>query len=259
MPNWSGQDARIQRLNMSRAISVHLSTADPVMGRLIEAVGPYRLSATLAPEFGSGVAPSPFGALARAITSQQLNGTAARAIFQRFAALYLPDPHPRPEQVLLTPDETLRAVGLSRAKIAAIRDLAAKILDGTVPAFAELERLDDSAIIERVSTVRGIGRWTVEMLLIFQLGRPDVLPIDDLGVRTGFKLAYGLRSMPPPAALAAYGTVWRPHRSAAAWYLWRAVELAREGRLPAPAKRIRMPRVSRRRRKSKRPPPRAAR
>jgi DNA-3-methyladenine glycosylase II len=109
-----------------------------------------------------------------------------------------------------------------------------------------LEGVGDDEIIERITQVRGVGRWTVEMMLMFQLGRPDVLPVDDFGVRTGFRLAYGLRKMPTPRALASFGERWRPHRTEAAWYLWRAVELSRAGKLPVPTERIRLPRLKRR-------------
>jgi hypothetical protein len=144
---------------------------------------------------------------------------------------------------LAAPNETLRAVGFSFSKIAALKDLATKTVAGIVPDRNTLMDLEDAEIIARLTEVRGIGRWTVEMLLMFQLGRPDVLPVDDFGVRNGFRLAYGLRKMPAPKALAAYGERWAPHRSAAAWYLWRAVELKRAGSLPEPAERIRLPRV----------------
>jgi DNA-3-methyladenine glycosylase II len=146
----------------------------------------------------------------------------------------------------------MRAAGFSLAKIAALKDLARRTLEGTVPERASLEEIDDDEIIARITQVRGIGRWTVEMMLMFQLGRPDILPADDFGVRNGFRLAYGLRKMPPPRALAAFGERWRPHRTAAAWYLWRAVELARAGQLPAPAERTRLPRVKRRKARRKR-------
>jgi DNA-3-methyladenine glycosylase II len=129
----------------------------------------------------------------------------------------------------------MRAVGLSFAKIASIKDLARKTLDGVVPPSEILHTLADEEIIERLTQVRGIGRWTVEMMLMSRLGRPDVLPIDDFGVRNGFRLAYGLRGMPTPRALAEYGARWAPYRSVAAWYLWRAVDLHREGKLPRPA------------------------
>ena len=137
--------------------------------------------------------------------------------------------------VLDTPDDKMRAVGLSFAKIASIKDLARKTLDGVVPPSEILHTLGDDEIVERITQVRGIGRWTVEMMLMSRLGRPDVLPIDDFGVRNGFRLAYGLRGMPTTRALAEFGARWAPYRSVAAWYLWRAVDLHREGKLPAPA------------------------
>jgi DNA-3-methyladenine glycosylase II len=142
----------------------------------------------------------------------------------------------------------VRAAGFSFAKIAALKDLAAKALAGVVPERPALERLDDASIIARLTEVRGVGRWTVEMLLLFHLGREDVLPVDDFGVRSGFRAAYGLRKLPHPKALALFGERWKPYRSAAAWYLWRALELERAGKLPAPAERVRLPRVAKRRR-----------
>jgi DNA-3-methyladenine glycosylase II len=232
----------------SEEVVRHLSALDPVLAGLIEVVGPCPLVADVAPDSYPGGSTAPFRALARAITFQQLNGKAAQAIYSRWIALCADGAdgtHPLPLVLLATPEQQLRDAGLSRAKISSLRDLANKVLDGTVPSQEELQRLDDAAIIERVSSVRGIGRWTVEMMLMFQLGRPDVLPVDDYGVRTGFKLAYGLRSAPAPALLAKYGELWRPQRTAASWYLWRAVDLAREGRLPSPSARIRMPRLRR--------------
>jgi DNA-3-methyladenine glycosylase II len=142
--------------------------------------------------------------------------------------------------VLETPDDKMRSVGLSFAKIASIKDLARKTLEGTVPPYEILHTLADDEIVERLTQVRGIGRWTVEMLLMFRLGRPDVLPIDDFGVRNGFRLAYGLRGMPTPRALAEFGARWAPFRSIAAWYLWRAVDLHKAGKLPAPAQPTRI-------------------
>ena len=127
-------------------------------------------------------------------------------------------------------DDALRACGFSWAKIAAIRDLAAKTLDGTVPGSRAIGALPDEEIIARLVQVRGVGRWTVEMLLIFKLGRPDVLPIDDFGVRNGYRIAFGLAEMPKPKELLAYGEVWRPHATTAAWYLWRAADAAKEQR-----------------------------
>jgi DNA-3-methyladenine glycosylase II len=131
--------------------------------------------------------------------------------------------------VLATDPERLRGVGFSAAKAAALRDLAARTLEGVVPDTPTLERLDDAAIVARLTQVRGIGPWTVQMMLMFQLGRPDVLPVDDYGVRNGFRLAYGLAALPTPRELARHGERWAPWRSAAAWYLWRAVDLARAG------------------------------
>jgi DNA-3-methyladenine glycosylase II len=131
----------------------------------------------------------------------------------------------RPQDILAVSEEELRGAGLSGAKLAALRDLAAKTLDGTVPALARLRRMDDEEIIERLTEVRGIGRWTAEMLLMFRLGRPDVLPVGDYAVRKGFALTYGLEEMPKPKVLESYGERWRPYRSVASWYMWRALEI----------------------------------
>jgi DNA-3-methyladenine glycosylase II len=205
-----------------------LAARDPVMARLIAAAGPCTLSARM--EL------TPFETLARAIAHQQLNGTAAERILGRFTALYTPAPFPEPALLATTPDGPLRACGFSFAKIRALRDLADKVSAGVVPDTPELHGLADQAIVERITEVRGVGPWTVEMLLIFQLGRPDVLPVSDFGVCNGFRLAYGLKGMPTPRALAEFGERWAPHRSLAAWYLWRAVDLSRTGKLPRPRK-----------------------
>lgn len=212
------RDVRTVTLSLSTpsAESRHLSRIDPVMKRLIAQIGPYGL--TCRPRR------SPFESLVRAIAFQQLHEKAAESILKRFTALFPGRRFPRPADVLAMPTEAMREAGFSRAKMAALRDLAAKALDGTVPTTAAIQRLDDEAIIERLIAVRGVGRWTVEMLLIFQLGRPDVLPVDDFGVRNGFRLAYGLSSMPTPKDVMQYGERWRPYRTAAAWYLWRASE-----------------------------------
>jgi 3-methyladenine DNA glycosylase/8-oxoguanine DNA glycosylase len=132
---------------------------------------------------------------------------------------------PSPEQILAAPEELLRSAGLSRAKMLAIRDLAAKTLDGTVPTVKQAHRMSDEELIERLDTVRGVGRWTVEMLLLFRLGRPDVLAIDDYGIRKGFAKMHKLAELPKPKELLAYGERWRPYRSVACWYLWRAAEM----------------------------------
>jgi DNA-3-methyladenine glycosylase II len=205
---------------MSAEAIKHLSKSDPVLRRIIRAHGP----CGLVPETRR----SPFQSLAQAIAHQQLNGTAADTILTRFIKLFPGRNFPRPEDLASVSDEAIRAAGFSFAKIAALRDLAAKSLDGTVPSSRVISRLDDAEIIERLTEVRGVGRWTVEMLLIFQLGRPDVLPADDFGVRNGFRLAYGLDEMPKPKELLAYGERWRPHRTVAAWYLWRAADAAKE-------------------------------
>ena len=166
----------------------------------------------------------PFDALAESIAYQQLSGRAAATIFGRVRALYPKRKWLDPEQLLATPDETLRAAGLSRAKTAALKDLAAKTIDGTVPSGRTLLRMTDDEIIARLTTVRGIGRWTVEMLLLFDLGRLDVWPVDDYGVRKGFAKTFGRRKLPTPKQLMKFGEKWRPYRSVAAWYFWRALD-----------------------------------
>ena len=168
----------------------------------------------------------PFDALAESIAYQQLSGKAAATIFGRVRALYPKRKWLDPEQLLATPDETLRAAGLSRAKTAALKDLAAKTIDGTVPAGRALIRMSDDEIITRLTAVRGIGRWTVEMLLLFDLGRPDVWPVDDYGVQKGFAKTFGRRKLPTPKQLMKFGEKWRPYRSMAAWYFWRALDTA---------------------------------
>ncbi len=222
-----------------------LAGLDPVMARLITAAGP----CTVEPQLDQ----PPFEALASAIAHQQLNGAVAKRILARFTALYAPAQFPGPAAVVATADEALRAAGFSYAKIRALRDLAEKVIAGVVPAAAELHTLDDDTIIERITQVRGIGRWTVEMMLMFRLGRPDILPVDDFGVCNGFRLAYGLKGMPRPRALAEFGVRWAPHRSLAAWYLWRAVDLAREKQLPragrAPKVALKQTRAQARKRK----------
>jgi DNA-3-methyladenine glycosylase II len=166
----------------------------------------------------------PFDALAESIAYQQLSGKAAATIFGRVRALYPKRKWLDPEQLLATPDERLLAAGLSRAKTAALKDLAAKTIDGTVPAGRALIRMSDDEIITRLTAVRGIGRWTVEMLLLFDLGRPDVWPVDDYGVRKGFAKTFGRRKLPTPKQLMKFGEKWRPYRSMAAWYFWRALD-----------------------------------
>jgi DNA-3-methyladenine glycosylase II len=226
---------------MSEHILNHLSGIDRNLGGLIKAVGPYGI--VLEHET------QPFEALAQAIAHQQLHAAAARNILGRFVANVGGGTFPTPLAVIEAPEQTLRAVGFSGSKIAALRDLAIKTTEGVVPDRATLERLEDAEIITRLTEVRGIGRWTVEMLLMFHLGRPDILPVDDFGVRLGFQLTNGLRKMPAPKVLALYGERWGPHRSAAAWYFWRACELKKAGTLPDPVEPIRLPRVLKLRRR----------
>lgn len=199
--------------------SAHIADADPAMGRVIAAVVPARLEPRRIP--------TPFHSLARAIVYQQLSGKAAATIFGRVAALF-PRKRPTPEALLALPDETLRGCGVSGQKLAALRDLALKTQQGVVPGWAALRRLEDEAIIEQLTQVRGVGRWTVEMLLMFDLNRPDVLPVADLGVRKGFQKALGLRKEATPEKLAKHAQRWRPYRTVASWYCWRALELPKD-------------------------------
>ncbi len=186
------------------------------MKRLIRGVGPCMLKPR--------IRRSPFESLARAIAYQQLHDKAAESILRRFIALFPGRRFPSPRAVLAMDERSIRAAGFSGSKIAALRDLAAKTLDGTVPNGRIIKRLDDEAIVRQLVEVRGIGRWTAEMLLIFQLGRPDVLPVGDFGVRNGFRIAYSRRSMPTPKAVLRYGERWKPYRTVASWYLWRAAD-----------------------------------
>jgi len=197
----------------------HLTAADPRLGALILRAGAF----TMRPERTQSL----FGALVEAIVYQQLSGKAAETILGRVVALYRPRRFPRPVDLLETPVERLRAAGLSAAKAAAVKDLAARTLDGTVPTMARVRRMSDDEIIERLTAVRGIGRWTVEMLLLFRLGRPDVLPLGDLGVRKGFARAFNRRALLDPLVLSRRAERWRPYRSVASWYLWRALDFER--------------------------------
>jgi DNA-3-methyladenine glycosylase II len=188
------------------------------MKALIRRVGPCAL------EIESGR--TPFQALVHAVAHQQLHAKAAGTILGRFQALF-GGRFPGPKALAGVTDEQLRGAGFSRAKTAAIRDLAEKAISGVVPGSKAIAGLSDEEIVARLTQVRGVGPWTVEMLLIFTLGRPDVWPVDDFGVRAGWKIAYGLEEMPTPKELRALGEKFRPHRSVAAWYLWRATDLNR--------------------------------
>src|ERR1051325_3156785 len=195
----------------------YLCRSDKTLARLIKKVGP----CTMKPHSRR----TPFVALVTAVTYQQLNGTAAQTILKRFLKLYPGERFHAPADVLKTPDELMRAAGLSRTKTAAIKDIAAKTVEGIVPSSRVITKLSNEEIIERLTSVRGVGPWTVEMLLMFTLGREDVLPATDFGVRKGFALTYGLRELPAPRDILAHGEKWRPHRTTASWYLWRAVDL----------------------------------
>ena len=195
----------------------HLAESDAVLGSLIGRVGDF----TMRPEPGHSL----FQVLVRSIVHQQLTGKAAATILGRVIQISAPRRFPTPNDLLEISPERLRAAGLSTAKTAALKDLAARTLDGTVPSLPRVRRMPDEAIVEHLTAVRGIGRWTVEMLLIFKLGRPDVLPLGDLGVRKGFARTFGKRKLPEPAAMTRRGERWRPYRSVASWYLWRALEL----------------------------------
>jgi len=192
-----------------------LLAQDPLMSRLIERFGKLRLP--------SGRS-EPYAALSEAVIYQQLNGKAAATILGRFMEQLGGGELPKPQQVLDASDEALRAAGISRNKAAALRDIARHALDGRLPTRAECAKLGDDALIERLTDIRGIGRWTVEMFLMFNLGRPDVLPVDDLGVRKGYQSATAARELITPKALAEIGRRWSPHRTLAALYLWRAAD-----------------------------------
>ena len=198
----------------------HLRRRDRALKRVIDIVGP-RKPARL------GSAQTPFATLLRSIVYQQLSGKAAGSIHRRLLALF---PHGRPSAraLLALGEAELRAAGLSRSKVLSVRDLAEKVAARRLPSrrtTPALDAMDDEAIIERLTEIRGVGRWTVEMLLIFTLGRPDVLPVTDLGVRRGFMVCQGNGELPEPSELLAHGEIWRPYRSVASWYLWRASEL----------------------------------
>jgi len=203
---------------MTQEALQHLTKTDKVLGRLIRRVGPCRLR----PKRRR----SPFEALVQSVAYQQLNGTAAATILGRVKALYPQRRFPTPQDLLNTPDEQLRAAGLSRAKIMAVKDIAAKTLNGVVPSLSAIAQMSEEEIVAQLLTIRGVGPWTVEMLLIFTLGRPDVLPTTDYGVRKGFALTYGWKELPRPKELLEFGEKWRPHRTTAAWYFWMALELA---------------------------------
>ena len=219
-----------------------LTAADPRLGKLIARAGPFTMRLASSQ--------SPFEALVESIIYQQLHGKAAATIHRRLLASFGEPgpngelaPHPTAEHILDAPNELLRAAGLSHNKSLALRDLAAKTIDGTVPTLVQIRRMSDEAIIEHLTQVRGIGRWTVEMLLIFRLGRPDVFPTSDYGVRKGFALTFGKlkptdkvtpADLPKPDIMEKRAKKWHPWCSVASWYLWRACDLATRKLPPSP-------------------------
>jgi len=217
----------VPRLSAAAA-TAEVALRDPKLGRIIELAGPFRVTKTRRTESAF------FASLVESIMYQQLAGAAAAAIHGRFRALF--DGELAPEALLAMPDERIRGAGVSGAKLASIKDLAAKVADGTVP-LDGIEKLPDDEIVARLSQVRGIGRWTAEMFLIFDLRRLDVWPVDDYGVRGGWAIAHGLAEVPKPKELEPLGDRFRPWRTIAAWYCWRAVHLSRTGGLPAVRRR----------------------
>ncbi len=211
-----------------RAATAHIRSTCPRFAALIARVGPCRLVHERERD--------PYQALVSAIAYQQLHGNAARAILGRFVALYPDQPFPTPQLVLSTSDAAMRTCGFSAAKTLAIRDIAAKAAEGVVPTRRAAARLSDAELIERLTTIRGVGRWTVEMLLIFTLGRKDVLPVDDFGVREGYRRLHAMETQPKPREMTAIGEAWAPYRSVAAWYLWRAADEGKTLTSAAPTK-----------------------
>ncbi|HQS17793.1 DNA-3-methyladenine glycosylase [Reyranella sp.] len=196
----------------------HLRAADPRLAAIIDTVGPFRMELKHARSL--------FGSLAEAIVYQQLSNKAAATIYGRVEALYPDAPDGfTPGNILKTPDEALRGCGLSRAKVSAVQDLARRVEDGELPTLDVAQDIPDAELIERLVTVRGIGRWSAEMFLMFRLGRPDVLPVDDYSLRNAYAKAFAKRALPSPKELEKAGRKWRPYRTVASWYLWRVLDL----------------------------------
>jgi DNA-3-methyladenine glycosylase II len=196
----------------------YLSTKDEKLATLIAETAPFQTD--------MGAVQSPYEALMESIAYQSISGKAAATIFARIKALGSNGRPPSPEQMLKLRTPALRKAGLSGAKVLAMKDLAKKTIDGIVPTREQAEKMSDAELVERLASVRGIGAWTVEMFLIFNLGRPDVLPVHDLGVKKGWSVTYGKKHMPKPKELLAFGERWRPYRTIASWYMWRAFERA---------------------------------
>ena len=224
------QSTFILPFNLQEAMS-HLSAKDEKLAALISETAQFQTE--------MDTAQSPYEALLESIAYQSISGKAAATIFARIKALGGNGRPPSPEQMLKLRTSTLRKAGLSGAKVLAMKDLARKTIDGTVPTREQAEKMSDAELVERLDSVRGIGAWTVEMFLIFNLGRPDVLPIHDLGVKKGWSVTYGKKHMPKPKELLAFGERWRPYRTIASWYMWRAFERAGH----AATNKIRPPKV----------------
>lgn len=205
----------------------HLTQCDEVMRALVARIGPCTLQVDSAH--------SPYEALVRAVAYQQLHGRAAEAILNRFLGSFPGARLPPPRELLDVPDDLFRRAGFSRSKVLAIRDIAEKTLSGVVPTRARIQDLDDETVIAGLTQVRGVGRWTAEMLLIFNLGRPDVLPAGDFGIRSGFRAALQVAELPKARDVEQYGARWRPYRTTASWYLWRLADSLRQAEQPARA------------------------
>jgi len=218
----------------------HLAQRDECLKLLIAETVPFQIDVA--------DAQSPYEALLESIAYQSISGKAAATIFGRVKALSSTGRAPTPQEMLKLRKPVLRKAGLSGAKVLAMKDLAKKTIEGIVPSFEEAQKLSDEELVERLVSVRGIGAWTVEMFLIFRLGRPDVLPIHDLGVKKGWSVTYGKKHMPKPKELLAFGERWRPYRTVASWYMWRAFERAGY----KVTNKIRPAKVRRKRAKSKR-------
>jgi DNA-3-methyladenine glycosylase II len=206
--------------SLSQPSHDHLKAVDPVLQRLIEKFGHVRVRPRRVP---------PFQSLIHSIAHQQLHGTAAKTILQRFQALFGDGPFPTSEQVLKMDLEKIRAVGFSRPKAIYVLGVAERAMNGLIPSLAECRKMTDAQIVERLTEIKGVGRWTADMFLMFNLGRPDVLPIHDFGIRKGFQLAYNKRKMPEPEQLEKFGKKWSPHRSTAALYMYRAADFLKNG------------------------------
>ncbi len=201
----------------AKAAVVYLSKQDHVLAHLMQRVGPY----TVMPKPRSSI----FEALTQSIVHQQLSGKAAETIYKRFCSLFPNKAHSVPEVVLQTPHDVLRGAGISHAKIRAIHDLAEKTVQNQIPTPEDLHTMKDDEIVSALTKVRGIGPWTVEMMLLFDLGRPDVLPATDLGIQKGFQKTYHRPELPKPTEIRAHAEKWKPFRSVASWYMYRALEL----------------------------------